>query len=263
MKLILEKVGTINKIVKEDIQHNYMVIQWNEKKHGYVQLEKSKVTKESLTTLLESIEYPLENEIIEAIFIYENGLLIHQFEHPIRVLHFVPFQPGKIVWVENSFEQKKILIDGHPEYKNIGAGLVLICNEEGMLMDLPKDRGFHGSFFIARVVEDSIESLLSPHIKMVSEEFENRPNIVCKNDFLREYFENYSAPNNSYSHTINDVHTVIDEAKVIEWLLNQNEIELKQVERAIKDCINARIPVADYLRKMSYLLAKNMNRNPF
>lgn len=85
-------------------------------------------------------------------------------EKQIRVLVVAPLQKPVIKIIENTLEAQQKIVEGDIEYINIEDDAVLVCNEEGKLMNLQANRrvGYDviaGIFFIAH--DDGSEYLKS------------------------------------------------------------------------------------------------------
>ena len=85
-------------------------------------------------------------------------------EEQIRVLVVAPLQKPVIKMIENTLEAQQEIVEGDIEYINIEDDSVLVCNEEGKLMNLQANRrvGYDviaGIFFIAH--DDGSEYLKS------------------------------------------------------------------------------------------------------
>lgn len=85
-------------------------------------------------------------------------------EKQIRVLVVAPLQKPVIKMIENTLEAQQEIVEGDIEYINIEDDAVLVCNEEGKLMNLQANRrvGYDviaGIFFIAH--DDGSEYLKS------------------------------------------------------------------------------------------------------
>jgi hypothetical protein len=62
--------------------------------------------------------------------------------------------------VENSLESLREQVGGWIETVPLGAGFIAICNEEGMLLDLPLNLlGIHGKALICKVEDGELVSL--------------------------------------------------------------------------------------------------------
>ena len=102
----------------------------------------------------------------------------------IKVLFIEPLEAPKVIEIEDTLEAKQKLVDGWIEMvcpPNHKDDAVLICNEEGKLLNLPWNRPLTmengkmydvicGSFLVVRAPEDSdgFESLTDEQIKRYS-----------------------------------------------------------------------------------------------
>jgi hypothetical protein len=82
----------------------------------------------------------------------------------ISVIHFRVGQEPEQVSVPNELSSFQKLVAGYIEAVPLGAGLMLICNEDGMSLNLPPNRRVHGlmilgDFFICRIGSEEFASV--------------------------------------------------------------------------------------------------------
>lgn len=202
-----------------------------------------------------------ENEEITEIKIYHEDKLMKEFGERIRVLIFEPFQPSYIKEIENTRTAIREIIGGYPEYVNIGRpDLVLICHEEGMLLNLPKDRGIYGTFIVAGLLDGECVSLTDEQIEDVRSVFEKRENYQSKNVYLTRYFQNNPVPRKMFHFEINGRSYYIDSESVIEFLLSQEDEDILQmIEMEIKDIEKSGKDIYLYLERIAYQMAKQQD----
>jgi len=97
----------------------------------------------------------------------------------ITVKVFVPGRSGYLTEIDGSLESMQALVEGPIEHVNLPWGsagqpmlssLVAICNEEGTLRKLPKNRwGLVGKFFVVRLSKDRYVSLIQKDIELLKE----------------------------------------------------------------------------------------------
>lgn len=98
-------------------------------------------------------------------------------EKQIRVLVVAPLQKPVIKMIENTLEAQQEIVEGDIEYINIEDDAVLVCNEEGKLMNLQANRrvGYDviaGIFFIAHNDgSEYLKSLTDEQIEKYMERF--------------------------------------------------------------------------------------------
>ena len=77
-------------------------------------------------------------------------------------------EPLKQEKIANTLEAFQALVGGYIEVVHTSVpGLVLVCNEEGMLNELPFNRGLQGDWFIVRTEGDDFASVLSNDLEQI------------------------------------------------------------------------------------------------
>lgn len=93
-------------------------------------------------------------------------------ESKIRVIIVPPDQDPYVKEISNTLEEMQGIVDGYlevvgTEFRNA----VVVCNEEGMIHDLPKNvYGIHGTFFVANVSGSEFASLTELECKILMKE---------------------------------------------------------------------------------------------
>jgi hypothetical protein len=88
----------------------------------------------------------------------------------IKIVICEPEKEPKVVEIENELEPMQQIVGGYIEVVRPSVfenGILLICNEEGMLDDLPKNRGIHGIFFITKDGGEDFISLTDKEVETV------------------------------------------------------------------------------------------------
>jgi hypothetical protein len=71
------------------------------------------------------------------------------------VVHVPIGEDSRVIEIERSLEAMQALVGGYLEERPAGNGLVVMCNEEGMMLNLPHNGcGLLGAYFFTRVNED-------------------------------------------------------------------------------------------------------------
>ncbi|WCK57237.1 DUF3846 domain-containing protein (plasmid) [Aneurinibacillus sp. Ricciae_BoGa-3] len=205
----------------------------------------------------------LEVDAIEEISCYVNGEEVRQMGNYIKVLVFEPYKPSVVKEIEHTLEGFRQIVGGSTEYVSVGRpDLVLICNEDGMLLDLPKDRGFYGTFFVTGLWNGESVSLSEQQIKEVRQALEKRKNFSSNSSYLSAYFEEHEIQRKMFNFDLSDINYHIGTESVIEFILSQeNPDNLRMIEAEIKDIEKNGKDIYTYLEKIAYQMAKKQNAN--
>lgn len=79
----------------------------------------------------------------------------------MKVIIVEPHKDPRVAVIGNSLEELQAVVGGYIEavhpYKE---PVVVVCNEEGLLLDLPKNRlGIFGTFFVCGAGEEDFEDI--------------------------------------------------------------------------------------------------------
>ena len=107
--------------------------------------------------------------VIESV---QNQEKIREADEKIRVLVVEPMKEPKVEYIENTLDDMQRVVGGLIEEINLNDNTVLVCNEEGKLMNLQANRRvgrdvIAGTFFIAG--DDGSEDLISLTDEQVNE----------------------------------------------------------------------------------------------
>lgn len=81
-------------------------------------------------------------------------------EERITVIAYHSGVPAHLEELDNTLKAMQEFVGGHIECVTGSSGrTVLVCNEEGVILDLPHNRGFRGDFFVAGVDGDEFASV--------------------------------------------------------------------------------------------------------
>jgi hypothetical protein len=67
-----------------------------------------------------------------------------------RILVFPVGKEPEIQKINDNLKSMQAIVQGYIEIVGISDGLDMVCNEEGLMRDLPLNRGLRGTFFIMR-----------------------------------------------------------------------------------------------------------------
>lgn len=83
----------------------------------------------------------------------------------LQVLVYVPGKVGLVRTIPETLDAMQNLVGGYIKLARFHAPVVLVCNEEGLKLGLPKNRrGIRGTFFAVRVRGEKMVSLSGPEI---------------------------------------------------------------------------------------------------
>ena len=133
-------------------------------------------------------QYAEESMSVEDYVNYLEALGCHDIkveelpEENIRVLVVEPWKDPEVRTIENSLEGIQQIVQGYIEcvtlHDKAGENLVLICNEEGKIMNLPMNANvpeindvIFGTFLIASTDRDEFASLTDGQIFEMNERF--------------------------------------------------------------------------------------------
>ena len=82
--------------------------------------------------------------------------------------------------IENSLEQLQTLVEGYIETDRVLPGVAAIVNEEGMLLDKPRNRGvrgrmYFGNVFFVRVTGKNFASLMVSDVEEIQAKYLREP----------------------------------------------------------------------------------------
>jgi hypothetical protein len=72
----------------------------------------------------------------------------------IRILHVPISQPARVLEIEDDSTVLRYLVGGYLEAHGLGGGIALMCNENGVALDLPQNGcGILGAFVFVKIDE--------------------------------------------------------------------------------------------------------------
>ena len=105
---------------------------------------------------------------------------------------FYPGKEGQVVSVsENQFSE--IVAGGYERTfnKHNIPNTVAIIHNEGALINLPYNRGYHGTFILVKEDDygDNYLSFTGSEIKEIKKKLDNKKNFASQNKFMERFFE--------------------------------------------------------------------------
>lgn len=70
----------------------------------------------------------------------------------MKAIRFLPGALPERIEIENTLEALQKQVGGHIETVTLGSGFCAVCNEEGLLMDLPYNCMINGALFFGPVL---------------------------------------------------------------------------------------------------------------
>jgi hypothetical protein len=176
----------------------------------------------------------------------------------------IVFEPGKAGEVKELFmKDLSPLLGGvyEPSANKHGFDDTdVIVNGEGILLELPRNRGYHGTFIVAKYSEneetEGYESLTDEEIQDIKKALDNKSNFVSKNKYLPTFFEEKDLPVRLFMYEIDGNVVNLGNYDVIESILASDDINmLKQSEELIRRIDFANGDVNHFLEHMGQAMA--------
>lgn len=204
-----------------------------------------------------------EGEEVEvtSVEIFQDGKSVTEISRLIEVLVFEPDKPAYVKAIQKTRTAYKEIVEGDTEYISLGGEYILVCNEIGMLIKLPHNRGYYGTFFVAKNIDGYCDSLTSKDIALLTKELDKRENFESKSKYLQEYFQNNPIERQMFPYSFdNNVHYIATES-IIEFLLGQTEKEkLQMIELEVRAIEQEGGDILDYLKHIGKQMAQKQNR---
>jgi hypothetical protein len=88
-------------------------------------------------------------------------------------LRIVVYEPNKkkktVKEIDNTLEAMQEVVGGYIELVKLGRqDIVLVCNEEGRVLGLPKNRGFYGTFLFVGNTPPDFTSLTDEQLDFIN-----------------------------------------------------------------------------------------------
>jgi hypothetical protein len=137
---------------------------------------------------------------------------------------------------------------------------VVIVNNEGLFLELPRNRGYHGTFIIVKEYEnDDIEgydSFSDEEVAQITKVLDNKMNFKSKNKFLERFFEEKDVAVTTFQYDRDFSFITLSNYDVIEALLaSQDEKFLKEAEMILRKIDFANGDVNHFLQHMGNAMA--------
>lgn len=154
-----------------------------------------------------------------------------------QVVVFEPGKEGKVMMI--STEDFSGILGGSYEYTSNKHGLdftEVIVNQEGVLLDLPYNRGYFGTFIVMGVKDECPASLSEEELEEVKKTLDNKPNFSSKNSsYLVTFFEEKELKSEIFFYSEGYNHATLSNYDVIDAVLNtEDKVVLKQIEDTIR-----------------------------
>lgn len=173
-----------------------------------------------------------------------------------QAIVFKPGQAGESVTITTS--DFSSIVDGGYErtYNKHGiTNSLVIVNNEGLFLELPRNRGYHGTFIMVKEHEDEeIEgyaSFTNEEVAEIKEKLDNKKNFESKNKFLETFFEEKDVPVTIFQYDKGFTFVTLSNYDVIESMLaSKDEGMLKQAEMILRKIDFANGDVNHFLQHM-------------
>lgn len=207
------------------------------------------------------------NEIVEIVTFYHEDDEIMEWAKPIKALIFEPEKKGYVKEIPNSRQAFKEIVEGEVEFGYLGRpDMFIVVNEIGMLIPLPQNRGFYGTFIVVGSDGEDMVSLSDEQIREVLLEFDNREHFKSKSEFLKNYFLQKQIERKVFQYNIQGFSVHIGTEMVIEYLLSQEnpqilqmiELEIKKIENTGKNEEEVNERLYKYLEKIGSKMVRQL-----
>jgi hypothetical protein len=93
-------------------------------------------------------------------------------EKEITIIVVEPGKQPEVTKIKNELKPMQEIVGGYIETVGLGGNIILICNEEGLLMNLPANRkvagnSIVGTFFITKADGEDFTSLTKTEINII------------------------------------------------------------------------------------------------
>ncbi|PLS19066.1 hypothetical protein CVD28_01280 [Bacillus sp. M6-12] len=155
----------------------------------------------------------------------------------------IVFEPGKEGEIKKmTTSDFSTIVGGSYErtYNKHGkSDTTVIVNEEGVLMELPRNRGYHGTFIIVKEPEsdesEGYDSFSQEEAKAIKKVLDKKGNYESKNTFLKTFFEEKNVPVTTFQYEKGIHFITLSNYDVIESLLASSDKNfLSQVEEMLR-----------------------------
>ena len=86
----------------------------------------------------------------------------------MKIIVFEPDRKGYVKEIENNLEECQKVVGGYIETVKFSTDIIIVCNEEGRLLNLPQNKfGIAGTFFMCAVKNDEFASVPEEKIDLI------------------------------------------------------------------------------------------------
>jgi hypothetical protein len=112
----------------------------------------------------------------------------------------------------------------------------IVVNEEGVLLGLPRNRGYHGTFIIVKTLgHEEYDSFTAYEVRMIKKILDNKKNFESLNTFLATFFEEKDIPVELFEYEKKGCYITLSNYDIIEAMLSSKDMHfLQQVEDIIR-----------------------------
>lgn len=84
----------------------------------------------------------------------------------MKVMVYAPGKPGELRDIDNTLAACQEVVDGYIETVRLTEELLVVCNEEGRLYNLPHNRrGICGTFFVCTTAGEDFDGLSDSQVE--------------------------------------------------------------------------------------------------
>lgn len=85
----------------------------------------------------------------------------------MKILVYEPNKEAYEKEIDGSLESMQKMVGGYIETISIGMNFLIVCNEEGLLLNLEPNRGLVGTFFICKSEAPEMVGLTDAEIELI------------------------------------------------------------------------------------------------
>lgn len=187
----------------------------------------------------------------------------------VDILVFEPNADGRVMQIKANGELQTLqkIVGGYIEYVPTPfeqlQKFTFYANEEGLILELPRNRGFWGTFVVLKYDDtgDGYESLTDEEINLIKSIYDGKKTFFSKNEYLATYFKEKQVPPDVFSYTTSMGLIQLSNYDVIEALLESDDQILKQAEEKIRQIDFVNGDINHFLHYLGKSLAKQITES--
>lgn len=183
----------------------------------------------------------------------------------IKTIVFDFMQEGEVVWMTPAdfsdilCGNYEITYNKHQHYfPNIPTEVIV--NEEGVLLGLPRNRGYHGTFIVVKKGEQGeYESFTDDEIQTIKNVLDKKKNFESLNESLATFFEKEDIPVELFEYERKGCYVALSNYDVIERILSSKDIHfLQRVEEIVRRIAYSNGNINHFLYHMGHAIVEEI-----